>query len=189
VYASLPLTSELARLPMSFFFPTAYLPLWAACAQLIVVIGLGELILGRWLTIAVAVVAHIGSTLIARVLLESVHSHLLGLTPALARVLDTGPSAATTAVGACLLIAARMNRGAALLSLGLLIAAVVAPGVDGVEHTTSLVWGLLVGGLYVVVTSRGRSMNASTAWKTRIVGILRAFRSPRSALAGMRDRD
>jgi hypothetical protein len=51
------------------------------------------------------------------------------------------------------------------------------------------VWGLLVGGLYVVVTSRGRSMNASTAWKTRIVGILRAFRSPRSALAGMRDRD
>ena len=99
---------------MSFFFPTAYLPLWAACAQLVVVIGLGELILGRWLTIAVAVVAHLGSTLIARMLLESVHSHVLGLTPALAHVLDTGPSAATTAVGACLLIAARMNRGAAL---------------------------------------------------------------------------
>lgn len=174
---------------MSFFFPTAYLPLWAACAQLIVVIGLGELILGRWLTIAVAVVAHFGSTLIARVLLESVHSHLLGLTPALARVLDTGPSAATTAVGACLLIAARMNRGAALLSLGLLIAAVVAPGVDGIEHTASLAWGLLAGALYVVVTSRAHGTSASTAWKTRIVGILRAFRSPRSALAGMRDRD
>ena len=189
VHASLPLTSELARLPMSFFFPTAYLPLWAACAQLIVVIGLGELILGRWLTIAVAVVAHFGSTLIARVLLESVHSHLLGLTPALARVLDTGPSAATTAVGACLLIAARMNRGAALLSLGLLIAAVVAPGVDGIEHTTSLAWGLLAGALYVVVTSKSHGTSASTAWKTRMVGILRAFRSPRSALAGMRDRD
>jgi hypothetical protein len=82
-----------------------------------------------------------------------------------------------------------MNRGAALLSLGLLIAAVVAPGVDGIEHTTSLVWGLLAGALYVVVTSRTRSTGASTAWKTRIVGILRAFRSPRSALAGMRDRD
>ena len=116
-------------------------------------------------------------------------AHLLGLTPALARVLDTGPSAATTAVGACLLIAARMNRGAALLSLGLLIAAAAAPGVDGIEHTTSLVWGLLAGALYVVVTSRTRSTGASTAWKTRIVGILRAFRSPRSALAGMRDRD
>jgi hypothetical protein len=189
VAAALPLTSELARLPMSFFFPAAYLPLWAACAQLLVVIGLGELILGRWLTIAVAVVAHFGSTLIARVLLESVHNHVFGLTPALARVLDTGPSAATTAVGACLLIAARMNRGAVLLCVGLLVAAVVAPGVDGIEHTTSLVWGLLVGALYLVVTSRSRSAGASTAWRARVVGIVRAFRSPRSALAGMRDRD
>ncbi len=174
---------------MSFFFPTAYLPLWAACAQLVVVIGLGELILGRWLTIAVAVVAHLGSTLIARMLLESVHSHVLGLTPALAHVLDAGPSAATTAVGACLLIAARMNRGAVLLCVGLLIAAVAAPGVDAIEHTTSLVWGLLAGALYLMVTSPSRGASANTAWRTRAVGILRAFRSPRSALAGMRDRD
>jgi hypothetical protein len=189
VYADLPLTSELARLPMSMFFPTAYLPLWAACAQLAVVIGLGEMILGRWLTIAVALIAHFGSTLIARTLLLSVHGHLFGLTPALARVLDTGPSAATTAVGACLLIAARMNRAAVLLSAGLLIAALVAHGLDGVEHTAALVWGLFAGFLYVVVTSRSHDETSATAWRTRVVGILRAFRSPRSALAGMRERD
>lgn len=188
VYAALPLTNELARLPMSLFFPTAYLPLWAACAQLVVVIGLGEMILGRWLTIAVALVAHFGSTLMARSLLLSVHGHLFGLTPALARVLDTGPSAATTAVGACLLIAARMNRSAMLLAVGLLVAALVAPGLDGVEHTGALAWGLLAGFLYVIVTSRSHEVS-TTAWRTRGVGILRAFRSPRSALAGMRERE
>jgi hypothetical protein len=189
VYAALPLNSELARLPMSLFFPGAYLPLWAACAQLLVVIGLGEMILGRWLTLAVALVAHVGSTLLARTLLLSLHGHILGLTPALARALDTGPSAATTAVGACLLIAARMNRSAVLLCVGLLVAALVAPGLDGVEHTAALVWGLLAGLLYLMIASRSNDEATATAWRTRGVGILRAFRSPRSALAGMRDRD
>jgi len=189
VYAALPLTSELARLPMSLFFPATYLPLWAACAQLLVVIGLGELILGRWLTIAVALVAHFGSTLIARTLLLSVHGHVLGLTPGLAHALDTGPSAATTAVGACLLIAARMNRSAVLLCVGLLVAALVAPGLDGVEHTAALIWGLLAGFLYVLTTNRSHDETSATVWRTRGVGILRAFRSPRSALAGMRERN
>ena len=126
--------------------------------QLLVVIGLGEMILGRWLTIAVALVAHVGSTLIARTLLLSLHGPVFGLTPALARALDTGPSAATTAVGACLLIAARMNRSAALLCVGLLVAALVAPGLDGVEHTAALVWGLLAGFLYVMITSRSHDV-------------------------------
>lgn len=145
VYASLPITGELARLPMSLLLPTAYLPLWAACAQLLVVIGLGEVLLGRWLTIVVALVGHVGSTLLARALLESGHGHLLGLSPAFAHVLDTGPSAATTAVGACVLVATRMNRSAVLLSIGLFIAAFFMHGVDGVEHVAALVWGVLAG--------------------------------------------
>ncbi len=189
VFAALPIGKELARLPMSLFFPTAYLPLWGACTQLILVIGLGELVLGRWLTICVAVVAHFGSTLIARAVLDSASWHMFGLTPALARVLDTGPSAATTAVGACLLIAARMNRSAALLCIGLLTAAVVAPGVDGVEHTAALVWGLLAGTLYCLVTARTRGRASTTAWRTRAAGVARAFRSPRSALEGIRGDD
>lgn len=189
VYAALPLTAELERLPMSLLFPTAYLPLWAACAQLIVVIGLGELIFGRWLTVIVATVAHVGSTLVARVLLLSVHGHVFGLTPALARALDTGPSAATTAVGACLLVAARMNRAAALLCIGLVSAALIAPGVDGVEHTAALVWGLLAGTCYLTVTTRSRAPARAWRWRTRAVGVARAFRSPKSPLAGMREND
>jgi hypothetical protein len=169
VYAALPLSSELARLPMSLFLPTTYLPLWAACAQLLVVIGLGELILGRWLTIVVASVGHVGSTLLARVLLESVHGHVFGMTTALAHVLDTGPSAATTAVGACLLVTVRMNRCVLLLSAGLIAAALVAPGVDGVEHTSALAWGVTAGVLNYAVLAR---FSASHDWHgTRRIGV------------------
>lgn len=182
VYAALPLVSELVRLPMSLFMPTTYLPLWAACTQLLVVIGLGELILGRWMTIIVASVGHIGSTLLARVLLESVHGHVFGMTAALAHVLDTGPSAATTAVGACLLVTVRMNRSTFLLSVGLVAAAIVAPGVDGVEHTSALVWGVMAGVLDYAVISRFNETRA-TSWMrknathlTWFVGGARSFR-------------
>jgi hypothetical protein len=187
VYAALPIASELARLPMSIFFPTTCLPLWAACLQLTVVIGLGELVLGRWLTIAVAVVAHVGSTLVARVVLDSLSGHVVGLAPALAHALDTGPSAATTAVGACLLVATRMKRSVLLLFVGLLTAALIAPGVDAVEHLTALVWGLLAGALYCAVATRSREKTPTSAWRTRVLGVGRAFRSPRSALEGIRD--
>lgn len=152
VNASLPLLSELARLPMSLFFPTADLPLWGACAQLLIVIGLGELILGRRLTIAVAAAGHIGSTLLARVVMESAHGSVVGLTPAMAHVLDTGPSAAATAVGACLLVTTKMNRSALVLSASLIAAALIAPGLDGVEHTAALVVGVAVGAGHVLVS-------------------------------------
>ena len=59
VFAALPLSTELVRLPMSLFMPTAYLPLWGAILQLLVVIGLGELILGRSMTLLVAAAGHV----------------------------------------------------------------------------------------------------------------------------------
>jgi hypothetical protein len=189
VYASLSLTTELARLPMSLFLPTAYLPLWGACLQLLVVIGLGELILGRRLTIAVAIVGHFGSTLVARVLLDSVHGYVFGLTPALARILDSGPSAATTAVGACLLVSARMTRCAILLSVGLLAAALIAPGVDGVEHMVALSCGLLAGGAYRVFSSATfRLPSLPVLWSRRPLWMRRIVRLPRLALQALRGR-
>jgi len=191
VNASLPLTSELARLPMSLLFPTPYLPLWAACGQLLIVFGLGELILGRWLTVMVAIAGHFGSTLVASVLLTTVHGNVFGLTPALAHALDTGPSAATTAVGACLLVAARMNRCAMLLGLVLFAAAVIAPGVDGVEHVVALVCGLIAGVACLLVASKSTRISTTSSeklWPSRVARITRVFRSPRSATAAMRDR-
>jgi hypothetical protein len=188
VYAALPLTTELTRLPMSFFFPTAYLPLWAACAQLLVVIGLGEMILGRSLTIVVALVGHCGSTLMARILLSTVHSHVFGLVPALVHVLDTGPSAATTAVGACLLVATRMNRSALLLSVVLITAALIMPGVDGFEHTTALIVGVAAGALDCAVITRlsaTRDKLSYGGWSARLAWPLRISHSVRRVLAGL----
>jgi hypothetical protein len=188
VYAALPLTSELERLPMSLLFPTAYLPLWAACAQLLVVIGLGELILGRWLTVVIAMVGHIGSTLIARVILESVHGHVFGMAPALAHVLDTGPSAATTAVGACLLVSTRMNRCAVLLSVGLITAALIAPGVDGIEHTAALAFGVACGVIDYAVFSRlssTREAESKVPWRAGFAWLQRVTKPLRRALAGL----
>lgn len=145
VYASLPLTTELWRLPMSLFLPTPFLPVWGAALQLVVVIGLSELVLGRWLTIAVATLGHVAATLTARVMIDFVHGGVLGLSPVLAHVLDTGPSAAATAVGAYLLLVLGMRRCASLLCIGLLIAAMVTPGVDGLEHLVALACGLFAG--------------------------------------------
>ncbi|MGH3731833.1 MAG: hypothetical protein ACRDVC_00390 [Acidimicrobiales bacterium] len=186
VYAALPLTTELVRLPMSLFMPTAYLPLWGTILQLLVVIGLGELILGRSVTLFVAAAGHVGSTLVARVLLESPHASILGLTPAIAHLLDTGPSGATTAVGACLLVAMRMNRSALLLSLGLIIAALIAPGLDGVEHTVALIVGLSAGA--GARWAYSRRLNTSWARSLRDVRLIRFLRRRRPALAVMHDR-
>ncbi|HUZ40581.1 MAG TPA: hypothetical protein VMU68_04215 [Acidimicrobiales bacterium] len=188
VYAALPLPSEVARLPISFLLPTAYLPLWAACVQLVVVIGLGELILGRWLTIVVAMVGHFGATLIARVLLESVHSHLFGFMPVLLHGVDTGPSAATTAVGACLLIAVKMNRCALLLIVSLVGAAIITRGVDGVEHTTALVIGLTAGVLdYLVISRFSETPDNSLKgqWSARLNSFLRVAKSTLRVVGGV----
>jgi hypothetical protein len=143
VYASLPLASEIMRLPMSLFIPTPYLPVWGAAAQLVIVLGMAEMLFGRWVTIAVAAVGHVASTLTARVIIESIHGSLFGLTPALAHMLDTGPSAAATAVGAFLLLGLGLKRCAVLLTVSLLVAAFFIPGIDGVEHMIALACGFL----------------------------------------------
>ena len=143
VYASLPLSSELLRLPMSLFIPTPYLPVWGAAAQLVIVLGIAEMLIGRWVTIAVAAVGHVASTLTARVIIDSIHGSLFGLTPALAHMLDTGPSAAATAVGAFLLLVLGLRRCAVVLTVSLLVAAFFIPGVDGVEHMIALACGFL----------------------------------------------
>ena len=169
VFASLPLSTELARLPMSLLLPTPYLPVWAACGQLLLVIGLGELILGRWLTVAVALGGHFAATLAARVLLDTVHGSLFGLTPALVRALDTGPSAAAVAVGAFLLVGARLPQSAALLTAALIAAALMAPGVDGIEHMVALAFGLAVGGVYLVGAGVRRRGGPGTADRTGLI--------------------
>jgi hypothetical protein len=147
VSASLPLSTELLRLPMSFFLPTEYLPVWGAAAQILVVLGLAEILVSRWLTVAVAAIGHVTATLCARAMVELCPGNLLCLPTAVAHVVDTGPSAASTAVGAFLLVATRCYCSAAILASVLLIAAIAAPGLDGQEHLLALACGLCAGAL------------------------------------------
>ncbi len=145
VHASLPLGTELSRIPMSFLLPTPYLPIWGAAAQVLVVIGIGEMVLGRWLVVWVAVVGHVCATLTTRLVIEFGQGTVFALHPELARALDTGPSAAVTAVGACLLVSLRLNRLVFLLCGALIVSAIVAPGIDGQEHLVALACGLAFG--------------------------------------------
>lgn len=143
VHASLPWATEIARLPLSLFLPTPYLPLWGAVLQLALVVGLGELVLGRGVTVVVGALGHVTATLGARVLFE------LALFPVgVGRALDSGPSAAVTAVGGCVLVALALRRCTWLLAAGLGIAWALAPGLDGWEHAIALACGT-AGGLAV----------------------------------------
>jgi len=143
VYAALPLQTEIWRLPMSLFLPTPFLPIWAAAGQLLVVIGLGEMLLGRLTTVVIAFIGHVGVTLGARLAIELGHGHVAGLTMSVGHLLDTGPSAATAAVGTCVLEVLGLRRWAVVLGVALLIAAIVAPGIDGLEHMLAFTFGLV----------------------------------------------
>jgi hypothetical protein len=79
----------------------------------------------------------------------------------------------------------RMNRSAILLSLGLIIAALIAPGVDGVEHAVALLTGLGAG-----LIARWAYSRAPRSWSRslRDARMVRFLRRRRPALAVMRDR-
>jgi hypothetical protein len=143
VRADLPLPTELARLPISALVPTADLPLWLAVAQLLVVVGLGELLFARRLVVLVAVAGHILPTLAARWMLDLGPANLLGLPRYLAAEIDTGPSALTTAVGGFLLVRCGARRTAVLLGTALLLADRISPGLDGREHLLALIVGVV----------------------------------------------
>jgi len=145
VSASLPVGLELWRLPMSVFLPTPYLPEWGAVLQLVVVLGLGELVLGGTVTLLTAGVGQLAATFGARLLIESPVGHLVGLPHALVYALDTGPSAVTVAVGAAVLVASKCDCLAAVLAVSLVGVAFVGPGLDGPEHLIGLVCGVAIG--------------------------------------------
>lgn len=145
VRATLPWRVELVRLPGSVFLPTSDLPLVLAVAQIVVVLGLAEMLLGRWATLAVALAGHVVSTLVARLDIGFGALGVLSLSAGQAHALDTGPSAMTTAVGAWLLMRYRANICIILLGGALLIAGALQNNLDGREHLIAFCCGLLLG--------------------------------------------
>jgi hypothetical protein len=140
--ASLPLPVELARIPLSTFLPTIDLPLAAAVAQILVVVGLAELLLNRYALLALAAGSQVLATLSARVLIEIGTATGIGLPASQALALDTGPSVMTTAVGTWLLLRYRAHHLLASLTVALLISACWQNNIDGREHLAALLCGL-----------------------------------------------
>lgn len=145
VDAALPLDRELLRLPVSALLPTPDLPFWAAALQLAVVFGAAELTQSRGRLLAVACCGHYLSSLALRAMIGMRHIAVLGMPASLAAVTDSGPSAATVAVGGWLLVASGADLSAGLLSIAVLAATVAPLPVDGREHLVALLVGLAAG--------------------------------------------
>jgi hypothetical protein len=142
--AGQPLHTELVRLPASVFIPTFDLPWWGAAAQIAVVLGIAEIVGGRAGMTIVAGIAQFASTLAARLMILSGGVAYLGLPFSQAGVLDTGPSGVTTAIGVWLLCRRRAYASVSVLAAGLTIAALVQRNIDGREHETAMLAGILL---------------------------------------------
>jgi hypothetical protein len=159
VSANQPLKLALVRLPGSAFLPTPHLPIPLAAMQIVVVLGLAELVLGARATATVAITGHIASTLLARLFFISTTVGVLGLPLGQARILDTGPSGMTTAVGAWLLVRFRAYASLAMLGGALTISGFLQDNLDGREHLAAFA----VGALAAILPAQARRLAALAA--------------------------
>ncbi|MFE2647153.1 hypothetical protein ACFXDO_32025 [Streptomyces nigra] len=139
VRAEDPLWQALARTPLSPFVPAADLPVWGALAQILVVLGIAELSLGRWRTVAVAYAATLAGTLYARLGVALGPDHPLGLPASDARVVDTGPSAAV--VGLAVFVGWRHGAypTAGAVAAAMVVEVLLKDNLAGREHVVAVV--------------------------------------------------
>ncbi|MFI9270059.1 hypothetical protein ACIGXM_05005 [Kitasatospora sp. NPDC052896] len=144
VKAALPLDVSLLRTPLSLYVPALDLPVWGALAQVLVVFGIAEIVLGRKMTLVVAYACTLAGTLYARFGVEVGPDHLFGFPAWVAHVRDTGPSAAVVALSVCVAWKCR-----AWVTGGAVIAVMVGevavlPNLAGLEHVVAIVTAVLI---------------------------------------------
>ncbi|GAA1259993.1 hypothetical protein GCM10009665_57480 [Kitasatospora nipponensis] len=144
VKAGLPLDVSLLRTPLSLYVPALDLPVWGALAQVLVVFGIAEIVLGRRMTLVVAYACTLAGTIFARIGLHIGPDHLFGFPAWIAHARDTGPSAAVVALAICIAWKCRAwATGAAVI--GTMIAEAVAiPNLAGLEHIVALISAVLI---------------------------------------------
>jgi hypothetical protein len=148
VRASEPMHVELAWLIGSIFAPAPHLPLWGAVLQVVVVVGLAELLLGwRW-ALTVGLACHVAATLAARGMFAVGPNHLGALALPLSMVAerDTGSSALTVGLAGSLVVRERLRGLTVAYLIGLATATLLAAtSVAGVEHLVAAGVGMLLG--------------------------------------------
>jgi hypothetical protein len=144
VRAALPLDVSLLRTPLSLYVPALDLPVWGALAQVLLVFGVAEIVLGRKVTLLVAYACTLAGTLFARVGVELGPDHLFGFEPWVAHIRDTGPSAAVVALGVVIAwkVRAWFTGGAVIATM--VGEAVVLPNLAGLEHVVALLTAVLI---------------------------------------------
>lgn len=138
--AGLPALAALLRMPGSLFLPTRSLPVWGALLQVILVVGLAEMLVGKWRTILVGLGTHAVATASARVMI-AVGVGPFALPDRYLRVRDTGPSAAVVGLGVYLALRFRAWWSFAVGAMSLIVELVVRPNLAGREHIVAILGG------------------------------------------------
>jgi hypothetical protein len=145
VRASLPLDVSLLRTPLSLYVPALDLPVWGALAQVFVVFGIAELVLGRKLTLVIAYACTLAGTVFARVGVEMGPDHLFGFPRWVGYVRDTGPSAAVVALAICIAFRTRAWWTGGAVAAAMLTEAAMLPNLAGLEHVVAVLTAGLIG--------------------------------------------
>lgn len=138
VRAEDPLWLALLRTPLSLFVPALSLPVWGAMAQVLVVFGVAEIILGRPRTLVIAYVCTLAGTLYARFGIAIGPEGLLGLPASDARIVDTGPSVAVTGLAVCVCVCTGAWFTVALVVVAMIAEVIVKPNLAGTEHLVAI---------------------------------------------------
>jgi hypothetical protein len=152
-----PLRVWLLRLPGSLIAPPPGLPVWGSLVQVLVVVGIAEAALGRVLTVSVALAGHLISGVVARALIDWGPGVPGGL-PSIDRfVLDTGPSAATVALTAYLVVVLRTPILGTVAAAAGGLAMLTHSDLAGREHVAAWVVGMGCGVIHLLLLRRRAS--------------------------------
>ncbi|MFI7386802.1 hypothetical protein [Streptomyces sp. NPDC049813] len=138
VRAADPLWLGLARTPLSLYVPALDLPVWGALAQVLLVLGVAELSLGRRRTLLLAYAATLAGTLYARVGVALGPAGPLGLPASDAHVVDTGPSAAVVGLALYVCWRHRARWTGALVAVAMAAECALEPNLAGKEHLAAV---------------------------------------------------
>lgn len=143
--AEYPWWQAFLRLPGSMVAPAPMLPVWGSLIQVALVFTVAEAVMRRRAALGVALLAHLAATISARVFIWLGPTVFTGLPHRYLHVLDTGPSAATVALVACLVVLLRAPILGTLVLAGMLSELWVRPDLAGREHIVALVVGVVSG--------------------------------------------
>ncbi|MFD7549604.1 hypothetical protein ACFV0R_06995 [Streptomyces sp. NPDC059578] len=160
VRAADPMWLALLRTPASLFVPALSLPTWGALAQVLLVFGTAEIVLGRPRTLVVAYVCTLAGTLYARFGVAVGPDGLLGLSAVDAQVVDTGPSAAVTGLAICVCMSLRAWFTAVLVVVAMAVEVVVKTNLAGREHFVAIVTALVLCALTALLRRRASAHGA-----------------------------